>query len=69
MNCFFCQRNIKEIDFKETQLLNRFISFSGKIKGKKKTGVCSSHQRKLTRAVNRARHLGLMSPVSKAVTR
>jgi small subunit ribosomal protein S18 len=65
MNCFFCQRNIKEIDFKETQLLNKFISSSGKIRGKKKTGVCSSHQRKLTRSINRARHLGLLSSISK----
>ena len=65
MDCYFCQRNIKDIDFKESQLLRRFISGSGKIKGKKKTGVCSSHQRKLTQAIKRARYLGLLSPISK----
>lgn len=65
MPCFFCQRNIKEIDFKEAQLLRNFISSSGKIKPKKRTGVCSSHQRKLTKAVERARFLALLSPSGK----
>ena len=65
MECFFCQRNIKEIDFKEAQLLRRFISGAGKIKAKKKTGVCSSHQRTLARAIKRARFLGLLSATSK----
>jgi len=65
MECYFCQRNIKEIDFKEAQLLRNFVSGSGKIKPKKRTGVCSSHQRKLTRAIERARFLALLSPTSK----
>jgi len=47
MACFFCQRNIKEIDFRETELLRRFISGLAKIRSKKRTGVCASHQRKL----------------------
>jgi len=65
MECYFCQRNIKQIDFKETQLLRRFISAAGKIRPKKRTGVCSSHQRKLARAIKRARNLALLSPSSK----
>ncbi len=65
MDCYFCQRNTKEIDFRETQLLRKFISGSGKIKPKKRTGTCSSHQRKLARAIKRARYLGLLSPTSK----
>jgi small subunit ribosomal protein S18 len=65
MGCHFCQRNIKEIDFKESQFLENFISGSGKIKPKKRTGVCSSHQRKLARAIKRARFLGLLSATSK----
>ena len=65
MECYFCQRNIKEIDFKETQLLRKFISGSGKIKPKKRTGVCSNHQRKLAKAIKRARYLGLLSATSK----
>ncbi|HDM31961.1 MAG TPA: 30S ribosomal protein S18 [bacterium] len=60
MPCYFCQRNIQEIDFKNTSLLERFLSLSGKIKKKKKTGVCAFHQRKLKKAVKRARYLGLL---------
>lgn len=65
MECYFCQRNIKNIDFKETQILRRFISASGKIKPKKRTGICSKHQRKLATAIKRARYLALLSAVSK----
>ena len=60
MACFFCQRNIKEIDFRETELLRRFISGLAKIRSKKRTGVCASHQKKLARAIKRARYLGLL---------
>lgn len=60
MSCFFCQHNIKEIDFKDTELLARFISGLAKIRAKKRTGTCSSHQRKLAKAIKRARHLGLL---------
>jgi len=61
MDCFFCQRNIKEIDFEEVDLLKKFVSGMFKIRGKDRTGVCSKHQRKLARAIKRARHLGLLS--------
>ncbi|MBC7074186.1 30S ribosomal protein S18 [Candidatus Parcubacteria bacterium] len=60
MPCYFCQRNIQEIDFKNTPLLERFLSLSAKIKKKKKTGVCAKHQRKLKKAIKRARYLGLL---------
>jgi len=60
MPCYFCQRNIKEIDFKDTDLLKRFISGLAKIRAKRRTGTCSSHQRKLAKAIKRARHLGLL---------
>lgn len=65
MECFLCQRNIQEIDFKNAQLLRKFISASGKIKGRKKTGMCASHQRDLARAVKRARFLALLAYTSK----
>lgn len=58
--CYFCQRNLKEIDFKNRDLLGKFISASGKIKPKKKTGFCSKHQRQLAKAIKRARFLGLL---------
>lgn len=65
MDCYFCQRNIKEIDYRDTELLRRFISGLGKIRAKKRTGVCSSHQRKLAKAIKRARHLGLLPATTK----
>ena len=65
MDCYFCQRNIKEIDFKNTELLLRFVSGLGKIKARKRTGVCSKHQRNLARAIKRARHIGLLSATTK----
>jgi small subunit ribosomal protein S18 len=60
MACYFCQRNVREIDFKDTELLRKFLSGLAKIKARKRTGVCSSHQRKLAKAIKRARHLGLL---------
>jgi len=60
MPCYFCQRNIKDIDFKNTDVLKRFVSGLGKIRPKKRTGVCASHQRKLARSIKRARSLGLI---------
>jgi len=60
MACYFCQRNINEIDFNDIELLKRFLSGLGKIKAKKRTGVCASHQRKLSKAIKRARHLGFL---------
>lgn len=63
--CFFCQKNINEIDFKNTELLRKFISGLGKIRARKRTGTCAKHQRRLAKAIKRARHLGLLSYTTK----
>ena len=60
MECYFCKNNVKEIDFKNTELLKKFTSGMEKIKAKKKTGTCSYHQRRLAQAIKRARSLGLL---------
>lgn len=65
MACYFCQQNIQEIDFKEIALLRRFLSSLAKIKSRKKTGLCAAHQRKLAKAIKRARHLGLLPYTTK----
>ena len=54
------QVSVQAQDFKNTELLQRFISGLGKIRARKRTGVCSKHQRKLSKAIKRARHLGLL---------
>jgi len=65
MDCYFCQRNIKEVDFKNTGVIKNFISGLGKIRPRKKTNLCAKHQRQLSTAVKRARQLGLLSAQDK----
>ncbi|MEE8131652.1 MAG: 30S ribosomal protein S18 [Candidatus Paceibacterota bacterium] len=60
MQCFFCSQNLKEVDYKETELLKRFISGQAKIIDPKHTGTCAKHQRMLSRAIKRARIMGLL---------
>lgn len=59
-NCHFCQQKITEIDFQDAELLSRFLSGQSKILSPKRTGVCAKHQRKLAKAIKRARILGLL---------
>jgi small subunit ribosomal protein S18 len=63
--CFFCSQNLKDIDYKDTPLLRRFISAQGKIVKPIHTGVCAKHQRRLARAIKRARQMSLLSPTRK----
>lgn len=65
MDCYFCKKNIHEVDFKETELLHRFISGLGKIRPRKKTSLCAKHQRMISRAIKRSRNVGLLSPIKK----
>ena len=58
--CYFCINNIKEIDYKNTQTLRRFINSYMKILPRKRTGTCSWHQRKLAVAIKRARIMALL---------
>jgi len=60
MACYFCQRNIKKINSKDIKLLSIFISSLYKIKPRKKTGLCALHQRQITKAIKRAREMGLL---------
>lgn len=60
MDCYFCRYNIQEINWKDAELLSRFISAQAKIKPPRRTGTCSKHQKKLARAIKRARIAGLL---------
>lgn len=51
----------RSIDYKETALLNKFVSERGKILGRRLTGLTSYNQRKITKAIKRAQNAGLMS--------
>lgn len=58
-NCFYCGQK-KEPDYKEFDELSKFVSDRGKLLGKSRTGTCAKHQRRISIAVKRARHLGLL---------
>lgn len=58
--CLFCRDKIKEIDYKNPVPLRPYISDRGKIAPRRKTGACAKHQRRLTLAIKRARHLALL---------
>lgn len=62
--CYFCTNKTLP-DYKEVGVLQRFVSERGKILGRDKTGICTKHQRRLTIAIKRARHLSLLSFVSR----
>ena len=56
---------MKQIDYKETDFLKKFVSSQAKMIDPKHTGVCAKHQRKLSQAIKRARFLGLLPFVRK----
>ena len=58
--CVFCSQNVKEIDYREVGILRRFVSSQAKIIDPRHTGVCAKHQRRLAKAIKRARILGLL---------
>ncbi|HOO26880.1 MAG TPA: 30S ribosomal protein S18 [Lachnospiraceae bacterium] len=57
--CVFCGKD-KVIDYKDVNLLKRYVSERGKILPRRITGNCAKHQRALTVAIKRARHIALM---------
>ncbi len=58
--CHFCVNGIKDIDYKNTQLLRRFTSSYAKIVPRRRSGVCAKHQRKLAQAIKRSRTMALL---------
>ena len=58
--CYFTQNHIEHIDFKDVDLLKRFISDTGKILPRRVTGTSAKYQRKLAIAIKRARHMALL---------
>jgi len=58
--CELCAEQIKQVDYKDISLLRRFVSTYGKMVTGKRSGNCAKHQRMVTRAVKRARHLALL---------
>ena len=58
--CLFCKEKIKLIDYKDFKTLENYILETGKILPSRVSGTCSYHQKQLTKAIKRARHMGLL---------
>ncbi|PAU93127.1 30S ribosomal protein S18 [Aliifodinibius salipaludis] len=62
--CKFSKAGIEYIDYKDTELLERFMNDQGKILPRRVTGTSAKYQRQLSRAIKRARFLGLLPYVA-----
>jgi small subunit ribosomal protein S18 len=58
--CSFCIERVEYIDYKEVSRLRRYLSDRAKILPRRMTGTCARHQRSLTVALKRARHMALL---------
>ena len=58
--CSFCVDKVETIDYKDVPRLRKFISDRSKILPRRVTGTCAAHQRELTTAIKRARHVALL---------
>ena len=62
--CSFCVEKAECIDYKDVNKLNKYTSDRAKILPRRVTGTCAKHQRELTTAIKRARHVALMAYTS-----
>ena len=58
--CAFCVDKVQDIDYKDVNRLKRYLSDRAKIEPRRKTGTCARHQRALSVALKRARHMALL---------
>ncbi len=58
--CKFCADKIDYVDYKDVKLISQFAPERGKILPRRMFGTCAEHQRKLTEAIKRARHIALL---------
>ena len=62
--CAFCVDKVEHIDYKDVPKLRRYLSERAKIVPRRVTGTCAHHQRQVTIAIKRARHLALLPYIS-----
>lgn len=58
--CYFCSNKMNTVDYKDAQTLRRFMSPHAKILNHNRTGTCPKHQRMISNALKRARHMALL---------
>ena len=62
--CYFTKNNVKYIDYKDVELLKKFIAPNGRIPARRVTGTCAKYQRELAKAIKRARFMALLPYVA-----
>lgn len=63
--CYLCKNNILEVDFKDTDLLRRYISSNMKIVPRRRSGLSAGCQRKMAKAIKQSRIAGFLPFVGK----
>ncbi|HSN94772.1 MAG TPA: 30S ribosomal protein S18 [Anaerolineaceae bacterium] len=58
--CQFCSDKNLKIDYKNTEIIGRYVNETGKIRPRRQTGCCALHQREIAAAVKNARHIALI---------
>ena len=58
--CAFCVDKVDDVDYKDADMLRRYITEHGRIRPRRQTGTCARHQRSLAQAIKRARHIALL---------
>jgi small subunit ribosomal protein S18 len=64
-NCYFCTGNIKYVNYRDTELLKKFLDPHARVTNHRRTGSCAKHQRQLALAAKRARFLALIPFVAR----
>jgi len=59
--CYFCKNSGVLIDYKNIEVISRFLTSRGKIIGRQYSGICAKHQRSLGKAIKRARQASLLA--------
>lgn len=59
-SCSLCEDKVERVDYKDADLLDRYLTDRGKILPRRATGACSRHQKQVAQAVKRARYLALI---------
>lgn len=59
-SCSLCEDKVELVDYKDANLLDRYLTDRGKILPRRATGACSRHQKQVAEAVKRARFLALI---------
>ncbi len=58
--CVYCKEDVAYVDYKDYNVLRRFVSDRGKIRARRVTGLCPQHQREAARSIKRAREMALL---------